>query len=227
MKLLPLRILLLLVPAVWASDVLGQTRREIAYDSLSDIHYYSFVGQNYDYNRNSQEGGSHTVAIKGSGFLYNGWPKGYILMENGKKLHVYLNYNIMEDQLVVLWENKETPVTSPRFWINNREFVRAKGQYFEVLHGGRFKLLKQHKARLEQVERNGYNDHIKYDFEYARMESLLLYSETDELVPIRLNEKSILSRLADRQTLAREVIKEKNLNLKQVDHLVHLLRSLD
>ncbi|HEV7350101.1 hypothetical protein [Telluribacter sp.] len=226
MKKFTLPVLLLLL-VVGLRDATAQRKKEIAYDSLSDIHYYTFIGQNYDYNRNTQEGGSHTVAIKGTAFLYNGWPKGHILLENGRKLPVYLNYNVMEDQLLVLWEGKETQVTPRRFWINKREFVQVRGQYLELIHEGKINLLKQHKARLDEVQRNGYNDAIKYDFEYAKLETLMLHTETDELIPIRLNEKNIMSKLADQQQTARAVIKEKNLNLKQLDHLVDLLQSLD
>ena len=225
MKVLHILVLLLLLSGSRAT--LAQHTKEIAYDSLADIHYYNFIGQNYDYHRNSQDGGSHTVAIKGSAFLYNGWPKGYIQLDNGKQLYVYLNYDVMEDNLVVLWEGKETKVTPARFWINNREFTRIKNQYFELIHKGKISLVKQHKARLDKTERNGYNDAVKHDFEYTNLEALMLHMENDDLVPIRLNEKYILSRLPDQQKTARAVVKDKNLNLRQLDHLVDLLQSLE
>jgi hypothetical protein len=199
---------------------------EIAYDSLTDIHQYSFRAQQYDYSSNNQQNSYHTVAIKGTCFLFNGWQKGIVPLQNNRNLAVPLNYNVMEDHLVILVDGEQREVYPELFVIKDMTFIRINNQYYEALHQGKTKLLRRYRARLDKVERNGYNDNIKYDYEYSKTEELYLQQEDGTLTPVRLNERSLLSKLNDTKT-ARSIVKSQNLNLRSEKDVITLLATLE
>ncbi|MBU1820205.1 MAG: hypothetical protein KKG00_01670, partial [Bacteroidetes bacterium] len=112
------------------------------------------------------------------------------------------------------------------FTIKDLTFVRLNNQYYQALYMGKIKLLRRYKARLDKVERNGYNDNIKYDYEYSKNEELYLQQEDGTLTPVRLNERSLLSKLNDTNT-ARSIVRNKDLNLRVEKDVITLLVSLE
>lgn len=201
-------------------------QKEISYDSLTDIHQYQIQGQLYDYRIDNQQNSHRTVAIKGTAFLYNQWQNGTIPLQNNRRMNVPLNYNIIEDYLVIYLADEEKTVYPEVFTINDRTFIRINKQYFEALYLGKNKLLRRHIARLDKVERNGYNENIRYDYEYSKNEDLFLQQDDGSLVAVKLNERSLLSKLPDYQT-ARTIVKNQNLNMRSEKDVITLLTSLE
>jgi hypothetical protein len=199
---------------------------EIAYDSLTDIHQYSIRSQLYDYRSNNQQNSYHTVSIKGSAFLYNQWQMGTVPLQNNRSLTLPLNYNIMEDLVAIMLDGEQKEVYPEIFTILDKTFIRLHSQYYEALHLGKVKLLRRYKARLDKVERNGYNEHIRYDFEYSKSEDLFLEQEDGTLTAVRFNERSLLSKLPDYKT-ARSIVRNQNLNLRSEKDVIMLLSSLE
>ncbi|MBU1820754.1 MAG: hypothetical protein KKG00_04475, partial [Bacteroidetes bacterium] len=98
----------LLFLVIGTASAYGQT--EISYDSLTDIHQYTYRAQLYDYNANNQQNSYRTVAIKGSAFLFNTWQNGTVPLQNNRSLKVSLNYNVMEDRPVILINEEQQEV---------------------------------------------------------------------------------------------------------------------
>ena len=206
--------------AAWA-------QQEISYDSTTDIHRFAFRGQLYDYRSDNQQSSYRTVAIKGSPFLFKKWQPGSLPTHRGKALDFPLNYNIVEDYVVVSVASGEKVVYPESFLVEDRTFVRIRNQYYEALYTGKkTKLLRRYNARLDQVERNGYNENIKYDYEYSKSEDLFLQGPDGDIIPIKLNERSLLAKLPDART-ARRLIKEHRLNLRREEDVLLLLAKLD
>ncbi|GAB2789151.1 hypothetical protein GCM10027275_37640 [Rhabdobacter roseus] len=206
---------------------IAAAQQEIAYDTLRDIHYYNIQSQNYDYRTNNHEGTQHTVAIKGSAFLYQGWQPGSITLDNGSTLPTELKFNLVENSLFLSLNGQELLTHPSQFSIKERDFVRIQHQYYEVLHRGKVGLLKSHRARLEHIQKNGYNESLGYDFEYSRNESLYLIHDSGSLTPLKLGERKVLSSLRGHHQQARAVVRELNLNLRREADLKVLLTRLD
>lgn len=204
----------------------GYAQKEIAYDSLTDIHQYSFQAQLYDYNANNQQNSFRTVAIKGTAFLYNQFQPGTVPLQNNRSLSLLVNYNVMEDYLMVQVGNEQKKVFPETFTIRDMTFVRINDQYFAALYLGKTKLLRLYKARLDKVERNGYNENVKYDYEYSKSEDLFLQLDDGSLAAVKLNERSLLSKLRDSQT-ARGIVENLNLNLRSEKDVITLLTRLE
>jgi hypothetical protein len=220
MKPLIQLLLIIVVPfSAWAQT-------EVSYDSLSDIHHYIFRAQQYDYNSNNQQNSYHTVAIKGSAMLFNTWQPGTIPYVGNRTLYYPLNYNIVEDYVIINLPEETLQIFPESFTISNRKFIRLNNQYYEALYLGRTKLLRRYTARLDKVERNGYNENIKYDYEYSKGEDLFLESRDGTLSPVRLSEKSLLSKLSDPQN-ARAIVRAQKLNLRSEKDVITLLAELE
>lgn len=204
---------------VWA-------QKEIAYDSVTDVHRYEYWSELYDYRTNGQQNSHRTVAIKGSPFLFNNWQKGSIPFRNKRSLALPINYNILEDYVVVSLVDGEKRVYPEAFTINDLTFVRIKNQYFQTLYVGKTKLLRRYTARLDPVERNGYNENVPFDHEYSKGDDLFLQTADGSLIPIKLNPRSLLSKLSD-QPGARNIVQEQNLNLRTEKDVIALLAKLD
>ncbi|MPR32965.1 hypothetical protein [Salmonirosea aquatica] len=201
-------------------------QKEIAYDSITDIHRYEYRAELYDYRLNGQQNSYRTVAIKGSPFLFNKWQQGSIPYRNNRSLALLINYNVMEDYAVVSLADGEKQIYPESFMINDLTFVRVKSQYYQALYDGKTKLLRRYTARLDPVERNGYNENVQYDYEYTKGDDLFLQSLDGSLVPIKLNERSLLAKLSD-QRGARNIVQEQKLNLRSEKDVIALLTKLE
>ncbi len=202
-------------------------QQEVSYDSTTDVHRFVFRGQQYDYRTNNQNNSYHTIGIKGSPFLYSDWQSGILPTLKGKALELPLNYNIAEDYIVASVDSIEKIIYPASCIIGNDTFLRIKNQYFEALYSGnKIKLLRRYNARLDKVERNGYNENVKYDYEYFKSEDYFLQETEGNIVTVKLNERNLLSKLSDAK-LARQIIKKHNLNLRSAQDVVVLLGKLD
>jgi hypothetical protein len=219
MKLLLGMLIIGVTTSVWA-------QKEISYDSLTDIHRYEDWSPLYDYRTNGQQNSHRTVAIKGSPFLYKNWQPGSILFKNRRSLALPINYNALEDHVVVGFADGEKQVYPESFVINDLLFVRIRKQYFQALYDGKIKLLRRYSARLDPVERNGYIENVQYDYEYSKNEDLFLLTFAGSLLPVKLNERSLLSKLSD-QPEARTIVQEQKLNLCSEEDVIALLAKLD
>ncbi|WP_373515088.1 hypothetical protein [Persicitalea sp.] len=214
-------ILLALLPCM------AWSQQEISYDSTTDVHRFAFRGQLYDYRADNQQSTYRTVAIKGSPFLFKDWQTSSLPTHRGDALHFPLNYNIMEDYVVVSMASAEKIIYPESFEIKDRIFIRLRNQYFEAVYTGReTKLLRRYNARLDKVERNGYNENVKYDYEYSKSEDLFLQESDGNIIPVKLNERNLLSKLPDAKT-ARQIIREHKLNLRREEDLLVLLTKLE
>lgn len=212
----------LLFLSLLSSYALAQT--EIAYDSVTDIHRYTYQAQLYDYRVNNEQNSYRTVAIKGSAYLYNKMQTGTVPLQNNRSITLPLNYNIMEDYLLVDVGEEKKQVYPESFTINDLTFVRINGQYYEALYLGKTKLLRKYTARLDQVEKNGYNESIKYDYEYYKNQDLFLQLADGSIQPVRLREKSLLSKL---HPTAKGIIRQDNLDLRSEKDVIQLLSKLE
>jgi hypothetical protein len=201
-------------------------QKEISYDSATDIHRYEYWSELYDYRTNGQQNSHRTIAIKGSPFLFKNWQQGSIPYRNKRSLALPINYNILEDHVVVSFVDGEKQVYPESFVINDLTFVRVKSQYYQVLYAGTTKLLRRYTARLDPVERNGYNENVQYDYEYTKGDDLILQNADGSLIPVKLNERSLLSKLSD-QPEARNIVQEQKLNLRSEKDVIALLAKLD
>lgn len=221
-----MRMIRILVFALLGVVHATSAQQEMSYDSTTDIHLFSVVGQLYDYHSNTQNNSHGTVRIKGSPFLFQKWQRSSVPTDRGNGVQFLLNYNIMEDYVVVSMGSVERIVFPESFIIKDRTFFRLKNQYFEVLYSGKkIKLLRRYSARLDKVERNGYNN-LKYDFEYVKSEDLFLQDLDGTLVPIKLHERNLLSKLPNPKA-ARLIIKSHELNLRTEADVVMLLAKLE
>lgn len=202
-------------------------QQEVSYDSTTDIHRFSFRGQQYDYRTDNQNNSYRTVAIKGSPFLFQNWQPGTLPTHRSNALLFPLNYNIVEDYVVVSIGSGEKIIYPEAFNIGDRTFLRLKNQYFESLYSGKkTKLLRRYNARLDKVERNGYNENVKYDYEYSKSDDLFLQEPDGNIIPVKLNERNLLSKLPDAKA-ARQIIKNHDLNLRTERDVLTLLAKLE
>ena len=202
-------------------------QQEISYDSTNDVHHFSFRGQQYDYRTNNQNNSYHTVGIKGSPFLFENWQPGSVPTHRSNSLQFPLNYNIAKDYVVISMSSGEKIIYPESFNIGDRTFLRLKNQYFEAIYSGpKTKFLRRYNARLDKVERNGYNENVKYDYEYSKSEDLFLQEPNGNIIPVKLNERNLLSKLPDAKA-ARQIIKNHNLNLRNERDVVSLLAKLE
>ncbi len=201
-------------------------QKEIAYDSVTDVHRYEYWSELYDYRTNGQQNSHRTVAIKGSPFLFKDWQKGSIPFRNKRSLSLPINYNILEDQVVVSLMDGEKLIYPESFVINDFIFVRVKNQYYQALYVGTTNLLRRYTARLDQIERNGYNENVPYDYEYTKGDDLFLQYADGSLIPIKLNPRSLLSKLSN-QPGAKNIVQEQNLNLHSEKDVIALLAKLE
>lgn len=202
-------------------------QQEISYDSTTDIHRFSFRGQQYDYRTDNQNNSYRTIGIKGSPFMFKNWQPGNIPTHRSNALQFPINYNILEDYVVVSLASGEKVIYPESFKIGDRTFIRLKNQYFEAIYSGqKRKLLRRYNARLDKVERNGYNENVKYDYEYSKSDDLFLEEPNGNTIPVKLNERNLLSKLPD-ATTARRIIKNHELNLRSERDVVSLLVKLE
>jgi len=209
----------------WATTS-AWAQKEIAYDSVTDIHRYEYRAELYDYRYNGQQNSYRTVAIKGTPFLYKNWQRGSIPYQNNRSLALPINYNILEDYVVISLVDGEKKVYPESFIVNDLTFVRLKNQYYQALYDGKTKLLRRYTARLDPVGRNGYNENIQYDYEYTKGDDLFLQTADGSLIPVKLNERSLLSKLSDKSG-ARNIVQEQNLNLRSEKDVISLLVKLE
>ena len=120
----------------------------------------------------------------------------------------------------------EKQIFPESFMINDLTFIRVKNQYYQALYMGTTNLLRRYSARLDPVERNGYNENVEYDYEYSKNDDLFLLTSDGSLVPIKLNERSLLAKLSDRPGV-RNIVQEQNLNLRSEKDVIALLAKLD
>ncbi|TDB61820.1 hypothetical protein [Arundinibacter roseus] len=217
---------LLFFVIVFTASQLLYAQTEIAYDSTTDVHRYAIQAQLYDYRSNNEQNSYRTVSIKGSPFLYKSWQTGTIPLANNRSLTLPLNYNILEDYLFISMIDGEKQVFPETFTILDKTFVRINNQYYEAVYLGQTKLLRKYRARLDAVEKNGYNEALKYDYEYIKSEDLYIQTARRALQPVKLTEKSLLSRLSHHPS-ARVIVREQNLNLRSEKDVVTLLSTLE
>lgn len=216
----------MLVVLAFAANVTF-AQQEISYDSTTDIHRFSFRGQQYDYRTDNQNNSYLTIGIKGSPFLFKIWQSATLPTRRSEALRLPLNYNITEDYVVVSIGSSEKIIYPESFNIGERAFVRLKNQYFEVLYSGKMtKLLRRFNARLDKVERNGYNENVQYDYEYAKSDDLFLREPNGNIIPVKLNERNLLAKLPDAKA-ARLIIKNHDLNLRSERDVLTLLAKLE
>lgn len=202
-------------------------QQEISYDSITDVHRFSIAGRVYDYRSDIQSNSFAKVDIKGSPFLFEKWQRSSVPTDRGNGVRFLLNYNITEDYVVISMGSVERIVFPESFVVNGRTFLRSRNQYFEVLYSGKkIKLLRRYNARLDKVERNGYNENVKYDYEYAKSEDLFLQRLDGNPVPIKLHERNLLSKLPNPKA-ARLIIQNHELNLRTESDVIVLLAKLE
>lgn len=222
-----MRIIGILVFALLCIVHAASAQQEMSYDSTTDIHRFSIAGQLYDYRSDTRSNSFGTVSIKGSPFLFQKWQSSSVPTDQGNGLRFLLNYNITEDYVVISMGSVEKIVFPASFVIDDRTFLRSKNQYFEVLYSGKnIKLLRRYNARLDKVERNGYNENVKYDYEYAKSEDLFLQGLDGTPVPIKLHERNLLSKLPNPKA-ARLIIQNHELNLRTEADVIVLLAKLE
>lgn len=96
--------------------------------------------------------------------------------------------------------------------------------FYQVLHDGPTKLLKQPKVVLQEIKQ--YNQ-ASATRKFAKQDQYFLVAPSGTLTRIQKNRKSLLSALPDRKEALEKLIKEKRLDVGEEAGLVEALKSLD
>ena len=163
--------------------------------------------------------------VKGSVYLLDDWSMGIVKSTDGKVSKDYkLKYNLVEDQLLFLGKDGETPM---KFSSAIKEFqIAEKGlyrngypalkkntqlNYYEVLADGKVQLLKRNNKTI--TEYREYNSatttrKIADNFEYY-------FYKGETIVPVAKDQSVLETIFKDKASAVQSKIKERKLNLKK------------
>lgn len=178
-------------------------------------------------------------SVEGSPFLYEKWNKGTVTLDNGT---IYKDISLKYDQVrdVLLFESKggeafEFVNKVKSFKIvtaesgENKERVFRSGykqgndikenNFIEVLAVGKVELLK--KTTKQILEESSYESALKKKNIHAKESHYL--SDGTALSKIKMNEKSLLTALKDKDAELNEYLKKNNLKIKKEEDVLQLV----
>lgn len=183
--------------------------------------------------------------IKGHPFVKNSWESARVVSVDGKvysdvplKYDVYSNLIVIKnskgDSLITevfnfqefTWKN--TQVTFVKEPLLDAKNPKNYGKLYEQLFkGNKITLLKNHRKILLQADyQGGYNANRRYD-ELVDEYDYFLKKNNTSIEKIKLNEKSLLKALADKEKALKDFLKKEKLNLKTEPGVIRLLQYYD
>ncbi len=183
---------------------------------------------------------SQYTEIKGSPFLFKNWASGNVkTLDKAEKKNVQLKYDEVDDRLLLKGNGEEDMLTfsSPvvEFTIadseNNGAFRTFKSGFaatkistektlFEVLVDGKVKFLRKNHKVISEGKEYGSAAIVKTVVDGLKY---YLVTANNEPTLVKLDQKSILALLPNKQAELTEYIKTNKLNLKKQEDAVKLV----
>ncbi len=172
-----------------------------------------------------------TRVYKGTPFFQNKWSKGSFNNINGKPIPFLIAYNIEKSMVYYVNEglNQTVEVKPDEFTIDNH-FFKAYGKtktYFEVMHDGKWKLLKQHVCTNIKTNINddsGYDVRHEDDYEGTFMKSNKYFLLTDDDPKIIEKKEKFVKFFGKIQSEISQFITENQLSTKSESDLLKIFK---
>jgi len=177
---------------------------------------------------------SNYVDIQGTPYLYDNWLKSEVTLKNGKTFKdVELRYDIVNDELLFKDAKGQVmaftdPVMQFTFNDTKESYISnisgLKGftdkSYFQVFNEGKVKILKKRVKTI--TEERAYNSATTTK-SFVENAQYFLVGPSGTAVPLKREEKFILSVLQDKADQLKEYIHTKKLNLKKDPDLIDII----
>lgn len=87
--------------------------------------------------------------------LFKGFHKSTILMKSGKTTEAFLNYNMVDEEMLIDNGGEYRVLNKPEdidtIYIQDRKFVMVGKTFYEIVHKGKASIYQQHKCRYVSV----------------------------------------------------------------------------
>jgi hypothetical protein len=170
----------------------------------------------------------------GTPFFKNGWYHGSVLIEGGKRSEGTVAYNLVNQKVMFSLGAKqeaielkpvEFEILGHKFFLLKDIYVASGDKYYEKVVIGDFEIFKGFSSRLEiyspekngyEVNAQGYEGQFNMKYEVFIAKNGRLYSQ-----------KPKLKLFSPHQDLAKEIVKKKELNLKNQNDFIRLAEELN
>jgi len=185
--------------------------------------------------------------IKGTPYLFNEWKQGNIYLNDNTFINdVNIKYNVYTDDVLYLNSKSGDSLIIDRSLINSFEITddyssnlvlfkeislrpdkNDKSTFVKVLYDDKSKfIIKYTKTFIKADYKGPYSAGRKYD-EYVDDYQYYIIKNSDNLAKIKLNKKSVVKVLSDRDNKIQSYINEHRLTLNNEDSIVELLEYYD
>lgn len=187
------------------------------------------------------------VYYKGPQYLYSDteWITGTAYLVNGDSVaNLFLKYNRVQDELIYFNQKNSVSVRLDKkqlsgfalYFGNDRTVFRKishihsshKAGYYEVLYNGKTDVLAQRRSELKICPSYISNSGIKKDRQFVAYDRYLISGNENELLPIRLRNKSLLLKFGEsKKKEISKVIRKQKLSMKNEAYMVHSWKVLE
>ena len=185
--------------------------------------------------------------VRGTPYLYDEWKLGNVYLTDNKLIKsVNIKYNIYTDELLYLNSSSGDSLIINRSMIDKFEIIddlsddlivmevmnlkpgnREKKTYVRVIYDGKSKfILKYVKTLINAFYEGAYAAGNKYD-EYTDKYQYYLLTDENIITKIKLNKKSVIKVLSDRERKIKAFVNEQGLTLDNEDDVVRVLEYYD
>lgn len=185
--------------------------------------------------------------IKGTPYLFDEWKQGNIYLNDNTYINnVNIKYNIYTDDLLYLHSKSGDSFIIDRSLINSFEITddnssnlvlfkeislrpdkNDKKTFVKVLYDDKTKfIIKYNKTFIKADYKGAYSAGRKYD-EYIDDYQYYIIKDSDNPVKTKLNKKSVLKALSDKEDKIKSFLNGNRLNLNKEDGVTELLEYYD
>ncbi len=185
--------------------------------------------------------------IKGTPYLFNEWKQGNIYLNDNTYINdVNIKYNIYTDDVLYLHRKSGDSLIIDRSLINSFEITddnsgnlvlfkeislrpdkNDKSTFVKVLYDGKSKfIIKYTKTFIKADYKGAYSAGRKYD-EYIDDYQYYIITNSTDPVKIKLNKKSVVKALSDKEVKIQPFLNEHRLNLNDEYGIAELLEYYD
>jgi len=185
--------------------------------------------------------------IKGTPYLFNEWKQGNIYLNDNTYINgVNIKYNIYTDDVLYLHSKSGDSLIIDRSLINSFEISddnsnnlvlfeeislrpnkNDKSTFVKVIYDDKTKfIIKYTKTFIKADYKGAYSAGRKYD-EYIDDYQYYIIKNSDNPVKIKLNKKSVVKALSDKENKIKSYLNEHSLNLNNEDDIAELLQYYD
>ncbi len=187
-------------------------------------------------------------------YIFPEFVEGVVLMKNGKKNEVAINYNAISEEMIFVKGPHKLAIGSTEselidtIYMQGKKFIRLGGKFVEILHrSNTCDLYVEYKCKLDYPGKPvgyggtsetaavdaysvNYSNGVVYELElpddYDTNPYLVYYVKQEGVINEVTNLRQLMKRFKEKQELFKAYVKENNVKFDNVEQVVSLVNHL-